>query len=306
MDLVKIGKYIAEKRKNVGYSQEQLGEKLGISGKAVSKWECGKSMPDVSKFNEISELLGISINELIAGKDLSDDKVVTQSERNITSVIENYVRRIRSSKAIIITLILIIVALTGYLLTVAYRNGDFIQNYIEGFDENSPEMQIAKFVDTDFVFNKYVVRDKVSKITVAEHIYKNGELYKEGDIPVSPDLYGISSNKEHSGMVGLSWDQMHHEITTVVSDGKRSTKYSRDISIIIGADFFENGAAVVGPENLKERTEINMGEPTAVMAISFDKDGKCAGCGTLSSYMQDPIKFLKDNDWTFIYTIQFD
>ena len=48
-----------------------------------------------------------------------------------------------------------------------------------------------------------------------------------------------------------------------------------------------------------------MGEPITVMAIAFDKDGQCAGGGILSAYMQDPEKYLGNNDWTFIYTIEF-
>ena len=54
MDLVKIGKYIAEKRKALGLTQRQVAEKLGMSDKSVSKWERGICLPDVSVYSPIS------------------------------------------------------------------------------------------------------------------------------------------------------------------------------------------------------------------------------------------------------------
>ena len=67
MDTIKIGKFIAERRKALGMTQMQLAEKLYISDRAVSKWETGKSMPDVSIMLELSNTLGISVQELLMG-----------------------------------------------------------------------------------------------------------------------------------------------------------------------------------------------------------------------------------------------
>mgnify|MGYP003307108079 CR=1 FL=1 len=68
MDTIKIGKFIAERRKALGMTQMQLAEKLYISDRAVSKWETGKSMPDVSIMLELSNILGISVQELLMGE----------------------------------------------------------------------------------------------------------------------------------------------------------------------------------------------------------------------------------------------
>ena len=67
MDLVKIGSYIAEKRKALGLTQKQLAEKLNMSDKSVSKWERGICLPDVSIYMELCSILRISINEFLAG-----------------------------------------------------------------------------------------------------------------------------------------------------------------------------------------------------------------------------------------------
>ena len=68
MDQLKIGKFIAECRKKVNLTQIQLSEKLGITDKAVSKWERGISMPDTSIMLELCDILGISVNELLCGE----------------------------------------------------------------------------------------------------------------------------------------------------------------------------------------------------------------------------------------------
>lgn len=68
MDQLKIGRFIAERRKNKGFTQAALADKLGITDRAVSKWERGKSMPDVSVMIELCKTLGITVNELLIGE----------------------------------------------------------------------------------------------------------------------------------------------------------------------------------------------------------------------------------------------
>ena len=68
MDQVKIGKFIAEKRKENNLTQMQLAEKLSVTDRAVSKWETGKSLPDSSIMLELCEVLKISVNDLLSGE----------------------------------------------------------------------------------------------------------------------------------------------------------------------------------------------------------------------------------------------
>lgn len=63
-----IGKFISEERKAKGLTQKELGEALGLSDKAVSKWENGRSMPDLAVMDDLCKLLDISINELLSGE----------------------------------------------------------------------------------------------------------------------------------------------------------------------------------------------------------------------------------------------
>ena len=68
MNQIKIGRFIAERRKNANLTQMQLAEKLGITDKAVSKWERGIAMPDTSIMLALCDILGISVNELLSGE----------------------------------------------------------------------------------------------------------------------------------------------------------------------------------------------------------------------------------------------
>lgn len=68
MDLVKIGKFIAECRKTKGYTQASLAKHLHITNRAISKWENGHSLPDVSIMLELCKLLGITVTELLEGE----------------------------------------------------------------------------------------------------------------------------------------------------------------------------------------------------------------------------------------------
>lgn len=86
MDLIKIGKYIAEKRKALGLTQKQLAEKLNMSDKSVSKWERGICLPDVSIYMELCSILRISINEFLTGEDIGAENVIEKSDSNLIQI----------------------------------------------------------------------------------------------------------------------------------------------------------------------------------------------------------------------------
>lgn len=83
MDQEKIGKFIAEFRKKKKMTQQELADKLGITDKAISKWENGRCMPDISILEALTEELGITINELIKGERIKKEKQEEQFNENI-------------------------------------------------------------------------------------------------------------------------------------------------------------------------------------------------------------------------------
>lgn len=72
MDQGKVGRYIASMRKQKGMTQEQLGERLGVTGKTISRWETGKYMPDIDKLQELSAFFNVSLDALLAGEQITD------------------------------------------------------------------------------------------------------------------------------------------------------------------------------------------------------------------------------------------
>ncbi|MDO4491473.1 MAG: helix-turn-helix transcriptional regulator [Lachnospiraceae bacterium] len=131
MDLIRIGKYIAEKRKNVGLTQRQLAEKLGKSDKSVSKWERGICLPEVSLFPELCELLGISLNELFAGEDIPEEQLPEKAEETLLQMSKDSRRHQRIARWVIAVLAIIAAAsvvLAGYVLS-SVREQDMITGF---------------------------------------------------------------------------------------------------------------------------------------------------------------------------------
>ncbi len=93
MEQEKIGKFIASCRKEQGLTQVQFAEKLGVTNKAVSKWETGKCLPDTALFNDICLLLNITLNELFAGEKITPANIEKKSEENLLRIATDYQER---------------------------------------------------------------------------------------------------------------------------------------------------------------------------------------------------------------------
>ena len=140
MDLIKIGKYIAGKRKSLGMTQKQLAEKIGMSDKSVSKWERGICLPDVSVYLELCEILGISLNEFLAGEDIEIDNIEKKSEDTLIQITKDSGRKQRYLKRIIIVLLIVVGISMVTFGSVVCNKLRQPQNYIEAVDSDSIEI----------------------------------------------------------------------------------------------------------------------------------------------------------------------
>lgn len=110
MNQEKIGKFIAECRKEQGFTQAALAEKLGITDRAISKWENGKSMPDASIMLELCEVLKINVNELLTGEHIIMDNYKEIAEKNLIEMRnqeERANKKLLSAETFLITLTVI-------------------------------------------------------------------------------------------------------------------------------------------------------------------------------------------------------
>ncbi len=101
MDIVKIGKFIAEKRKEKKLTQENLAEKIGVTSKTISRWENGNYMPDISLLKPLSEELGVTLNDLISGEKVDKEHYQEKLEENIISTIDYTNKKVYEKNKII-------------------------------------------------------------------------------------------------------------------------------------------------------------------------------------------------------------
>ena len=130
MDLDKIGKFIALNRKNKGLTQEQLAEKLGVTNKTVSRWETGKYMPDLSLLKPLSEELGITLNELLSGEKIKEEKIVENTERSILNTIDYSSKKVENEhKKISIILMILGAIISISALTIFNKESSWCSIY---------------------------------------------------------------------------------------------------------------------------------------------------------------------------------
>lgn len=128
MDQSKTGKFIAQARRAQNLTQRQLADRLAISDKTVSKWECGKGLPEVSLMLPLCEILQITVNDLLSGEKVAESEYQKKAEENMMDLIrENAENKERMALSIICGVITVIavcalVMLASYLeLPVAVR-----------------------------------------------------------------------------------------------------------------------------------------------------------------------------------------
>lgn len=112
MDKERTGQLITELRKEKGLTQKQLADALNVTDKAVSKWERGLSFPDISMLEPISEVLGISIMEILAGERQEESDTISREEAQkiVSASVELSDEEIRHKKErsrLIITILIV-------------------------------------------------------------------------------------------------------------------------------------------------------------------------------------------------------
>lgn len=88
MNQIQIGKFIAKIRREQNLTQRQLADMLFISDKTISKWECGKGLPEVSLMLPLCDILNITVNDLLSGKRVSEADYQKKAEENMMNLME--------------------------------------------------------------------------------------------------------------------------------------------------------------------------------------------------------------------------
>ena len=301
MDLVKIGKYIAEKRKALGLTQKQLAEKLGMSDKSVSKWERGVCLPDVSVYLELCKILGITINEFLAGEDISEENLTEKAEDNLIQVAKDSKHRQKHLKGMIAVLALTAVLAIAAAGVMWYRSVRTPKNFIAPYSMDSPEMNIAQILsgpDGAMLF-QYSADEPFQTMTLYLTEYHYSEQVSKTEIAGLgyDDFSDVTSMSK--GMIALIPDFEAFQVDVYITDsackyqtkfpilenvenrevfGRSGTEITEDTALVydkelgLGAFFYgENGLSAYSVEDLEKRNVELNNEYTYYVSVEFSK-----------------------------------
>lgn len=296
MDLIKIGKYIAEKRKALGLTQKQLAEQLGMSDKSVSKWERGICLPDVSVYMELCGILGISMNEFLAGEDISEENIVKIAEDNLIQVAKDSKAKQKNLKVIIAVMLLITVLTVSVLGSMIFRRLSQPRNYMMPVDRNSTEMKTAEIlsgVDGAYLF-RYSTKDKYRKLTIYVSEYQSGKMVSKEEI------FGITYDEMETspeGIIALIPDFDNFEIRTVLTDSdSKCTAYVPILENVPEREYYGRSAT-----QIEELTPVQYDTEQGVVAFIYGKDG-------ISGFAIDDVtneEYISDNDYIYYFSVEF-
>ncbi len=118
MNQERIGKFILELRTKKKMTQQELGNKIGVTDRAISKWENGRGLPDISLIEPLCKELGITVNELLSGEKIQKEQEKEKFEENIINTLNYSNKKIKTKKRIILSLLSIIIIILLILSTL--------------------------------------------------------------------------------------------------------------------------------------------------------------------------------------------
>ena len=297
MDLVKIGKYIAGKRKALGMTQKQLAEKLNMSDKSVSKWERGICLPDVSVYMELCEILGISINEFLAGEDIDAENVEKKSEDNIIQVTKDSKKKQKNLKSILAVVTTFAVIMVLVLGAVFVHKVMQPKNYITAVDRTSAEMKTAEVLsgtDGAYLFNFYV-KEEYKTLTIYLSEYQAGELINKSKV-ADLDYDGLESAKR--GVIAVIPDFELFRVKLIIADDY--SKCSTDFPILENVEnreyYGRSATQVEGEVPIQRDTE------QGLMALIYGEDGLEA----IPVKEMEQGNFREKNDYVYYLSFRFE
>ena len=313
MDQIRIGKYIAGKRKALGLTQRQLAEQLGMSDKSVSKWERGVCLPDVSVYAQLCGILGISVNEFLAGEDIDGADLPQRAEDNLMLVSADSKQRQRKLKRVIAALAAIAVAAAA-LLGAVFWQSHRPQNWIAPLDRDSAEMQTAEMLAGRDGARLYRFRttDRFRTLTVWCTEYRAGELvgktryglqFGDADPAADGEFAHLPSASPTEGMIVLAPDVQRKGIRLILAGS--GTRYAVEIPAFQNLD--PDRGFVKGDVQIMEQTPIRYGEEQELAAFVVSSEARFYSAD-LSDFAQGSDGTPEDYayDYAYYFSVQFE
>lgn len=222
MNQEKIGKFILELRKEKNMTQKELAEKIGVTDRAISKWENGRGLPDISLMKPLCDELGISINELISGERIDKIKYQERFEENVLDAIDysqKQIKKTRNKYAVILGMIVLFIMVFGTLFIVdinRMKNNEPVFFNTWGFDYFPPvNLDDEKIVNS---IENYIVSNGDDD----NNIHDNSKTF------ASVKTFLISEKEENKLYYVYAWvleECFYYENGKIINDSGSSIPY---------------------------------------------------------------------------------
>ena len=296
VDLVKIGRYIAGKRKKLGLTQRQVAERLGMSDKSVSKWERGVCLPDVSVYEELCGMLGISLNEFLAGEDIAAENIVQKSEENLIDVASDSKHRQRRLKVVIYAMLAALMVAACVIGGMLY-NKSLPQNFVAPVEKDSIEMETAKLLagpDGAYIYT-FTTTEEFNSLKLYFSEYQAGELQSKENMEIGFDAVG---SPDH-GEILIVPDFERFVVKIVIA--AEGSKLSTEIPILENVP--EREYYLRSASEITERTDIRYDEEQPLIALIYGQNQLRSF--DLSETASGRDDALAENDYVYYFSFEF-
>lgn len=196
MDQQKIGRFIAQTRKEKSLTQEQLAEKLGVSNRSVSRWENGKNMPDISLFQPLCDTLDITLEELLDGERKADTAppaplpphAISEAQfQDYTAYLQRRTRRKVFLLALLVAMFLCLVPIFGILaVNKTFFGSTYHSDYLDNVYIQVPTWSFHRKTGG---MDTYFARFKTLRQNDEVNVFIDRYLATLEEIPVGDDIY---------------------------------------------------------------------------------------------------------------------
>lgn len=223
MNQIQIGKFIAELRKQNNMTQQELADKLNVTDRAVSKWENGRGVPDISLLQALSKVFDVSLNELLAGEILNK-KYLEKSEENLINTLKEKNKTQRVNRLLIFLILFIIFDL---LLIIGIIVGKRSYDKTRFVNTTPGDLNVYLNLTGEIVDNLYNITegDNVWYPAGQKVIMGFGDKLKDFDIEdneyeenvqlLTNYIYGCYYNEININMSGNEFDELQNKVNYI-------------------------------------------------------------------------------------------
>lgn len=242
MEKRRLGNFISKLRKEKGLTQKELASALCITDKAVSRWETGKSYPDIEIMQSIAAYFDVSVNELLQGERIAEKDIVDISDRNLLDALKRLKKNEERFTMTIVILIVLVMVLAGVFgdridnlmhgvkttrLEVTSNDAGVILSCIDGYiTAETGDSAKLDFIDMDLRGDKTAANINIHGATVGGKQFSSSA---NKDVENFPDVY-VQEDNDKAGSNSFMNTANVASFINAIDFRKLDTEFSPDAS----------------------------------------------------------------------------